>query len=118
VSSEIVVRYDRASFCRLATEGVRALRSAEARYERAVGDSLRVRSSALSSKARKRPSVASCRASAVVPNNDLGAHRAAQQVGGKVIRAGKYRALPMLGDGIRIEQLAEGRYVMDCHDIR
>jgi len=37
------------------------------------------------------------------------------QVGGKVIRAGKYRALPMLGDGIRIEQLAEGRYVMDCH---
>ncbi len=37
------------------------------------------------------------------------------QVGGKVIRAGKYRALPMLGDGIRIEQLAEGRCVMDCH---
>jgi len=37
------------------------------------------------------------------------------QVGGKVIRAGKYRALAMLGDGIRIEQLAEGRCVMDCH---
>ncbi len=33
---------------------------------------------------------------------------------GKVIRAGKYRVLPMLGEGIRIEQLAEGRCAMDC----
>ena len=34
---------------------------------------------------------------------------------GKVIRAGRYRVLPMLGEGIKIEQLAEGRLAMDCH---
>lgn len=33
---------------------------------------------------------------------------------GKVIRAGQYRVLPMLGEGIKIEQLAEGRWAMDC----
>lgn len=33
---------------------------------------------------------------------------------GKVIRAGKYRVLPMLGKGIKVEQLAEGRLAMDC----
>lgn len=33
---------------------------------------------------------------------------------GKVIRAGRYRVLPMLGEGIKIEQLAEGRLAMDC----
>lgn len=33
---------------------------------------------------------------------------------GKVIRAGHYRVLPMLGDGVKIEQLAEGRCAMDC----
>ncbi len=33
---------------------------------------------------------------------------------GKVIRAGSYRALPMLGPGVRVEQLAEGRLAMDC----
>lgn len=33
---------------------------------------------------------------------------------GKVIRAGRYRVLPMLGEGIKIEQLAEGRCAMDC----
>lgn len=36
------------------------------------------------------------------------------QVAGKVIRAGKYRLLPMFGEGIRIEQLNEGRWLMDC----
>jgi DNA-binding transcriptional MerR regulator/uncharacterized RmlC-like cupin family protein len=34
---------------------------------------------------------------------------------GKVIRAGRYRVLPMLGHGIKIQQLAEGPCVMDCH---
>lgn len=34
---------------------------------------------------------------------------------GKVIRAGEYRVLPMLGEGIKVEQLAEGRCAMDCH---
>lgn len=33
---------------------------------------------------------------------------------GKVIRAGKYRILPMLGPGIKVEQLAEGQLAMDC----
>lgn len=33
---------------------------------------------------------------------------------GKVIRAGRYRTLPMLGKGIKVEQLAEGRWAMDC----
>lgn len=33
---------------------------------------------------------------------------------GKVIRAGRYRVLPMLGQGIKVEQLAEGRCAMDC----
>ena len=33
---------------------------------------------------------------------------------GTVIRAGAYRVLPMLGEGIKIEQLAEGRWAMDC----
>ncbi len=37
-----------------------------------------------------------------------------RQRGGKVIRAGKYRRLPILGDGIKIEQLAEGRCAMEC----
>lgn len=31
-----------------------------------------------------------------------------------VIRAGRYRALPMLGPGITVEQLAEGQRAMDC----
>ncbi len=33
---------------------------------------------------------------------------------GKVIRAGRYRTLPMLGEGIKIEQLAEGQWAMEC----
>ncbi len=33
---------------------------------------------------------------------------------GKVIREGAYRVLPMLGPGIKVEQLAEGRLAMDC----
>lgn len=42
----------------------------------------------------------------------LGAGRGQRE--GKVIRAGRYRKLPMLGEGIKIEQLAEGRCAMDC----
>lgn len=34
--------------------------------------------------------------------------------GGKVIRAGRYRTLPMLGKGIKVEQLAEGQWAMEC----
>ena len=33
---------------------------------------------------------------------------------GKVIRAGRYRTLPILGKGIRVEQLAEGQGAMEC----
>jgi len=33
---------------------------------------------------------------------------------GKVIRAGRYRTLPILGKGIKVEQLAEGRWAMEC----
>ncbi len=32
----------------------------------------------------------------------------------KVIRAGRYRTLPRLGKGIKVEQLAEGRWAMEC----
>lgn len=42
----------------------------------------------------------------------LTAHRA--RPARKAIRAGRYRVLPMLGEGIKIEQLAEGRLAMDC----
>lgn len=43
----------------------------------------------------------------------LTAHRGRRAA--KVIRAGRYRRLPPLGDGVTIEQLAEGRCAMDCH---
>lgn len=33
---------------------------------------------------------------------------------GKVIRAGRYRTLPILGKGIKVEQLAEGQWAMEC----
>jgi len=33
---------------------------------------------------------------------------------GKIIRAGRYRTLPMLGEGIKVEQLAEGQWAMEC----
>lgn len=33
---------------------------------------------------------------------------------GKVIQAGRYRTLPMLGGGIKVEQLAEGQWAMEC----
>jgi DNA-binding transcriptional MerR regulator/quercetin dioxygenase-like cupin family protein len=33
---------------------------------------------------------------------------------GKVIQAGRYRTLPMLGEGIKVEQLAEGQWAMEC----
>jgi DNA-binding transcriptional MerR regulator/mannose-6-phosphate isomerase-like protein (cupin superfamily) len=42
----------------------------------------------------------------------LTAHRT--RTAGKLVRAGRYRVLPMLGEGIKIEQLAEGRLAMDC----
>ncbi len=32
----------------------------------------------------------------------------------RVIRAGRYRTLPMLGKGIKVEQLAEGQWAMEC----
>jgi len=34
---------------------------------------------------------------------------------GKVIRAGRYQSLPMLGAGVKVEQLAEGECSMECH---
>ncbi len=33
---------------------------------------------------------------------------------GKVIRAGRYRMLPILGKGVKVEQLAEGQWAMEC----
>jgi quercetin dioxygenase-like cupin family protein len=33
---------------------------------------------------------------------------------GKVIRSGRYRTLPILGKGIKVEQLAEGQWAMEC----
>ncbi len=33
---------------------------------------------------------------------------------GRVIRAGRYRTLPILGKGIKVEQLAEGEWAMEC----
>ena len=33
---------------------------------------------------------------------------------GKVIRAGRYRTLPILGKGVKVEQLAEGQWAMEC----
>lgn len=62
-----------------------------------------------------RPSVASLTKLARCYGTTVSALTASRaQRGRKVIRAGKYRMLPMLGEGIKIEQLAEGRCAMDC----
>ena len=62
-----------------------------------------------------RPSVASLTKLARCYGTTVSALSAdGRQRGGKVIRAGKYRRLPILGDGIKIEQLAEGRCAMEC----
>lgn len=62
-----------------------------------------------------RPSVASLQKLVRCYGTTVSAMTHQARVTWKVIRAGKYRVLPMLGEGIKIEQLAEGRCAMDCN---